>query len=425
MIRISIFFGLLVLATVSAAENLDEAWAAALASHRQIAAAESSREAAGADLERAQSERLPQLGLTSAFTQLDEAPRFDFGGQTSQKLFANDNFTTAGVQLSLPLYAGGGIGAGVDAAEAAMTASDGQLRAVVKDIKLGTGEHYIAVLRAESALAVADSNVATLTALTDDAKNRYEVGDVPKNDYLATSVSLANAEQGRLQARNALGYAREAYNRFLGRPLDQPVSLDPNLDIEDLLPAGDDLDALVSRALAQRDELESLSSMATSLRDRSTVARSRSRPQFALTGGYMYLENQFLTADDFWMAGVSFQWAPFDGGRSRHEAAALLHRADAVGHTRDDLASKIELEVRRAWHDRQEAEFRMRVTETAVEQAVENLKVVRDRYAAGASANVEVLDAEALRQQALSNRDDARYGLVLATLRLARATGQL
>ncbi len=139
MIRLSIFFGLLVLASASAAENLDEAWAAALASHRQIAAAESSREAAGADLERAQSERLPQLGLTSAFTQLDEAPRFDFGGQTSQKLFANDNFATAGVQISLPLYAGGGIGAGVDAAEAAMTASDGQLRAVVKDIKLGTG----------------------------------------------------------------------------------------------------------------------------------------------------------------------------------------------------------------------------------------------------------------------------------------------
>ena len=425
MIRVAILTGLLLLASTAGAENLEEAWAAALASHRQIAAAESQTEAAGANLERAQSERMPQLGVTSSFTQLDEAPRFDFGGQTSQKLFANDNFTTAGVQLSLPLYAGGGIGAGVDAAEAAKTASDGQLRAVVKDIKLGTGEHYIAVLRAESALAVAESNVATLTALTDDAKNRFDVGDVPKNDYLATSVSLANAEQRRLQARNALAYAREAYNRFLGRPLDQPVSLDPTLAIDDLRPAGENLEALILRALEQRDELASLSSMAASLRDQSTVARSRSRPQFALTGGYMYLENQFLTADDYWMAGLSFQWAPFDGGRSRHEAAALQYRADAVGHTRDDLATEIELEVRRRWHDRQEALSRTRVTETAVEQAIENLKVVRDRYAAGASANVEVLDAEALRQQALSNRDDARYGHVLATLRLARATGRL
>jgi outer membrane protein len=426
LLRAGALAGLLTLAPATPAETLQDAWTAALESHRQIAAAESRRDAASSDLERAQSERLPQLGVVSDFTQLDEAPRFDFGGgQTSQQLFANDNFVTAGVQLSLPLYAGGGINAGIDAADYAATASDGRLAAVIKDIKLGAGERFIMVLRAESALAVAESNVATLEALTADAKNRFDVGDVPRNDYLATSVSLANAEQRRLQAENALDYARAAYNRFLNRALDQPVSLDPALGIDDLLPAGSDLDALIRTAVEQRDELDALSSQAAALREQSTAARSRSRPQFALTGGYMYLENQFLTAEDFWMAGVSFQWSPFDGGRSRHEANALEYRAKAVNHTRDDLATEIELQVRQAWNDREEALNRTRVTETAVEQAIENLRVVRDRYAAGASANVEVLDAEALRQQALSNRDDARYGLALARLRLARAAGLL
>ncbi len=425
MKRIALIACLLILTSAGRAETLNDAWASALSSHRQLAAAESRRDAAGADLERAEAERLPELGLVSSFTQLDESPSFDFGGgQTSQKLFANDNFVTAGVQLSLPLYAGGGIGAGIGAAEYATSASDSQLAAVIEDIKLGTGEHYIMVLRAESALAVAESNVATLQALTDDAKNRYDVGDVPKNDYLATSVSLANAEQRRLQAENALDYARAAYNRFLNRPLDTPVSLDPTLDLDDLLP-GEGLEALIMIARQERDELGALSSQAAALREQSTAARSRSRPQFALTGGYMYLENQFLTADQFWMAGVSFQWAPFDGGKSRHQAAAFEYRANAVNHTREDLATQIELQVRRAWNDRQEALSRTKVTETAVEQAVENLRVVRDRYQAGASANVEVLDAEALRQQALSNRDNARYGLALAKLRLARAAGLL
>ncbi len=426
LLRAGVAAGLIALSPALPAETLEQAWAAALNSHRQIAAAESRRNAAGADLERAQSERLPQLGLVSDFTQLDEAPRFDFGGgQTSQKLFANDNFVTAGVQLSVPLYAGGGINAGIDAADYAATAFDGRLATTIKDIKLGTGERYIMVLRAESALAVAESNVATLEALTQDAKNRFDVGDVPRNDYLATSVSLANAEQRRLQAENALDYARAAYNRFLNRPLDQPVSLDPDLGIGDILPESESLSALIGLALEQRDELGALASQASALREQSAAARSRSRPQLALTGGYMYLENQFLSADEFWMAGVSFQWSPFDGGRSRHEANAFEYRARAVNHTRDDLATDIELQVRKAWNDRQEALSRARVTETAVEQAIENLRVVRDRYAAGASANVEVLDAESLRQQALSNRDDARYGLALARLRLARATGLL
>ena len=63
--------------------------------------------------------------------------------------------------------------------------------------------------------------------------------------------------------------------------------------------------------------------------------------------------------------------------------------------------------------------------DAAADQAIENLRVVQNRYKAGSSANIEVLDAETLRQQALSNRDDARYELVLAKLRLARAVGAL
>jgi outer membrane protein TolC len=425
MIRIAVFAALLVLAYNVRSETLDEAWLAALASHQQLAAAAARRDAAGYDLDQAQSERLPQLGVSSSFTQLDEAPAFDFGGgQTSQRLFANDNFVTAGATVSVPLYAGGAIGAGIDAAEFAATASEDQLAAVTKDIKLGTGEHYVRVLRAESALVVANSNVATLEALTADARKRYDVGDVPKNDYLATSVSLANAEQRRIQAMNALDYARAAYNRYLSRPLDTKVTLDPNLDIDDLVPA-EDLDSLILLASQERDELTALSAQAEALREQSNVARAGSRPQLALTGGYMYLENQFLTADQFWMAGVSFQWNPFDAGRSRNRAAAFDSRANAVGHARNDMSTMIALQVRRAWNDRQEALSRARVTESAVEQAVENLRVVRDRYAAGASANVEVLDAEALRQQALSNYDNARYDLVIAKLRLARAVGAL
>lgn len=425
MIRIAVFTVLLALAFNASSETLDEAWAAALASHQQLAAAEARREAAGYDLDRAQSERLPQLGVVSSFTQLDESPAFDFGGgQTSQRLFANDNFVTAGATVSVPLYTGGAIGAGIDAAEFAATASAGQLAAVTKDIKLGTGEHYVQILRAESALVVAESNVATLEALTADAKNRFDVGDVPKNDYLATSVSLANAEQRRLQAKNALDYARAAYNRFLNRPLDTPVTLDPDLDIDGLVPA-DDLDSLILMASQERDELNSLSAQAQALRKQSTVAKSGSRPRFALTGGYMYLENQFLTAEDFWVAGVSFQWSPFDGGRSRNRAAAFDSRANAVNHVKNDLSTQIALQVRRAWNDREEAQSRARVTESAIEQAIENLRVVRDRYAAGASPNVDVLNAEALRQEALSNHDNARYDLAIAKLRLARAVGAL
>ena len=407
-------------------ETLDNAWTQALASHRQIAAAAAQRDAANYDLQRAQSARLPQLGMSTEYMRMDAAPSFSFGdGLTTSPIFDGDDFVRAGAQVSLPLYAGGGISARIDAAESGANSAAGHLEAVTQDIKLGVAEHYVGVLRAESAVDVAESLVASLTTHTDDTRNRLDFGAVPQNDYLAASVTLANAQQRLLQAENALDYARAAYNRYLGRPLDAAVTLDPALDIDGLVPAGRGVEELIALATAQRPELSALALRASALRKQSDAARAGVRPQLALTGGYMYLENEFLDDDAFWMAGVSLQWNLFDGGRARKQAASLDSKAAAVGHQRADLESMIGLQVRRAWYDRVEAENRVDVAESAVAQALENLRVVRNRYKAGASTNVEVLDAEALREQSLSNRDDARFELELAKLRLARATGSL
>jgi outer membrane protein TolC len=416
---------LLGLSAQSVGETLEEAWETALVSHRQIAAATANRDAAGFALEQARSARLPQFGLSSEYTRLDKAPGFAFGNIVTDPIFDGDDFVTAGARVSLPVYAGGGINAGIEAAEFGAAAADGQLATVIQDVRLGVAEHYVAVLRAESAVTVAESYVASLTTNAADTRNRYEIGDVPQNDYLAASVTLADAEQQLLQAENRLDYARSAYNRLLGRPLSSPVSVDPTVSIDGLLPQGAGLEELIVIARSERHELAALGSRSQSLRREADRARAAARPQLALTGGYQYLENQFLTEDQFWMAGVAFQWNLFDGGQARKQSASLEQQAIAVAHSQADLESQIALEVRRAWNDRLESERRLAVAESTVEQAAENLRVVTERYDAGASRNVEVLDAAALREQALSNRDDARYGVALAQLRLARAVGVL
>jgi outer membrane protein len=407
------------------AETLTEAWEAALSSHHQIAAAAAQRDAADYDVERAQSARMPQVGLSTEYMWLDAAPGFSLGGLTTPPIFKGDDFVRAGAQLKVPVYAGGGISSGIAAAEFGAGAAANQLRAVIQGTKLGVAEHYVAVLRAESAVDVAKSIVASLTTHTDDTRSRLEFGAIPRNDYLAASVTLANAKQRLLQAENALDYAYAAYNRFLGRPLETPVTLDPSLDIDNLIPIAQPLPDLIGLAQAQRPELTAMAMQAKSLRKQSEVARASARPQVSLTGGYMFLENQFLDDDAFWMAGMSLQWNVFDGGRSRKQAASFNSKATAIGHQRADLETIIALQVRRSWNDRIEAENRIDVAESAVTQATENLRVVRNRYSAGASTNVEVLDAEALREQSLSNYNDARFEFVLAKLRLARAVGNL
>ena len=423
-----IFLGLathLALTAPVAAETLAEAWAATVASHRQVEAAGAMRDAAGFEVEEARSARLPRVGFNSGYSRIDTAPGFSLGGMTTGPVFDGDDFVSAGAQVSVPLFTSGAVRAGIDAAEFGSRAAEEQLSTVIQDVKLGVAEHYVGVLRAERAVAVARSYVASLTTHTEDTRNRFEVGDVPQNDFLAASVTLADAEQRLLQATNGLDNARAAYNRILGRPLSNAVSLEPTLDTGNLVPAGANLEQLIELATSRRHELSALDAQADALRSRADNVRANARPQLALTGGYTYLENEFLTDDEFWMAGVSLTWNVFDGGQARKRSEAIERRAAAVGHNRADLQSVIALQVRKAWNDRSEAESRLTVAERAVEQSSENLRVVRNRYQAGASTNSEVLDAEALREQSLSNLDNARFEVELARLRLARAVGAL
>lgn len=407
-------------------ETLVEAWEAAIEAHQLVAAAKAQRDAARQELDSAMAERYPRIDLESTFTQLDSAPRFTFDSLfVSPKFFSGDNFVTASAQVSLPMYTSGRISHGIDAARSIAEASRSQLDVVTQDIKLGTAERYISVLRAESAVAVAQSNVATLDSHTADARKRFELGAAPQNDFLAASVSLANARQSELQVANQFDLARSAYNRFLGRRLTAPVNLDARLHLEGLLPPGRDLDTMTELAIEDRRELRTLASRAEALRAQSSAERARVKPHLALAGGYSMLENDVLDEERFWTVGVALQWNLFDSGRSNSRAAALDLTADALMHERADRRSLIALEVRRAWLDRQEAEGRRVVADAAVAQAVENLRVVRDRYNAGAGTNTEVLDAEALRTVSLNNRDNARWDVALATLRLARAIGAL
>jgi outer membrane protein TolC len=426
VLRVLFALSVLAAAVPARAETLRDAWESVSAAHREIAAASARHAAARYDLDSARAARIPQLGLASDYTRMDRAPGFSFGESLmTPPIFDGDDFVQAGARVSVPLYAGGGIASSIKAAELGAEAAAEELQTVGSDIRLGVAQHYVGVLRAESAVAVASSHVASLDSHTADTKKRLEFGAVPQNDYLAASAALANARQRLLQAENLLDFSRASYNRYLNRPLGAPVALDPSLGIGMLVPGDLGLDDLVSLAESQRQELSSMALRVRALQEQSQASRAGARPQVELSGGYMFAENEFLDDDSFWMASLSVRWNLFDGGRSRKQAAALSSRASALIHLRADLESMIALEVRRAWNDRNEAANRMDVAGQAVDQAMENLRVVRNRYAAGASTNSEVLDAETLREQSLSNRDNARYDFVLARLRLARAVGNL
>jgi outer membrane protein TolC len=407
----------------AAAESLQQAWDTALSVDHGLKASRESSAAAASLLEAAKSARLPNVALEAGYTALGETPaaKVDFFGQSLQMPLAQKDSAAYRAMATLPLYTGGRIERGIDAATAGMDAARLGESADAQNLKLRVADAYVSVLRAGRMLKVTESHVTSLEAHARDVGNLHEQGMVAKSDLLSVRVALADANQRKLQVANGLDLARAAYNRLLGRPLDQPVALD------DLSPEAtqEPLPALSERALAQRSELTALARQIEAMRQQAAAVRGETAPQIALSGGYGYQENRYQVHEGQWMLTLGAKWNLFDGGVVGHRANAVERQAAALTEQRDELTSIIALQVRQTWLDVQETRKRLIVTQSAIAQAEENLLVARDRYANGLSTHTEVLDAETLRTGSESNHANALSDAALAGLRLKRATGEL
>lgn len=413
------------------AETLDQAWATAMQVDHTVGAARERENAASQGLAAAQAHRLPSVSLNAGYTRLQSEPAAAIvipALHINGLPFAQDAAYSAGVSFSVPLYTGGRISNGVSAASAVRDASGAASASSRHELKLAVAEAYVAVLRVRRLNTVAISHVTAIRRHVDDVRQLFDKGYAARHDVLASQVALADAEQKALQAANGVALASAAYNRLLGRAQDQQV------DLAELEASSGDapgpgangaLADLIAAGRGQRSELGQLSAQETALRKQSASVAGQHAPQVGLSGGWGKLQNRYLVDDKGWWIGVALKWDLFDGGLVRHEADQISANARAVAELRADASDKIELQVRQAWLQAQEASARIGVASAALAQADEALDLARERYRAGMAPNSEVLDAETRRAGAHANRDNAYYDRALAGLRLRYASGSL
>jgi len=326
--------------------------------------------------------------------------------------------------MKLPLYTGGQISAGIDAAQRNLVGASAEEQSARSLLKLDVAEAYVDVLRARRALQAASASVESLAAHAADVQHMVERELVPKSDLLAARVALANAEQDRVRTANSVEIAQAAYNRRLGEPLERSPQLDEQIPADVLLKAAS-VHALIGRALTSRNEIPAQAARVDALASQARAESGKVLPQLALIGAYTHFDNQILDRQDFSAIGVGFTWSLFDGGQARNRAAALRSASRAAENRLEDLRSQIELQVRQAWLDVQAAQARVKATGEAVAQAEENLRSSRELYGAGLATNTQVLNAVTLQVDAINNRDNATLDDSLSLLRLEYSVGAL
>lgn len=411
----------MICSTVSA-ETLEDAWDSAINNNHRIKSAKADTSASEQQLQSAQGQRLPDLNVSSGYTQFSETPaaKTQIAGQSAQFSTTQAGSVKAQAIASVPIFTSGRISHNINAAEASLQAVQSNETTSILNIKMQVAEAYITVLRMESAVQVTQSHVDTLALHIKDVNNLFELGMVARNDVLAANVEWVNAQQLVVQSNNQLDIARAHYNQLLDRNLGDAVKLTHQFPDT---PQGT-LNELSSNAIKQRPELVALAQQIEALGQQAQSVKAGLLPQVAVNGGYQYQENRYQAFQGLWMANVGMEWKLFDGS-SGHRSDALTRQAISLKEQRDDLSGMIGLQVRQAWLDIQETQKRIAVTKQAIAQADENLKVTADRYQQGLSTNTEVLKAEDLRTITHDNFNNANYDAALAILHLRRAVGIL
>lgn len=427
--------------------TLDEAVTTGLRVADEVRLSEAQSDIAGAQLNAARSQMLPQFRISSSFGRTFENAR----SSAVNPVFATTNTYTVNGNVSQTLFQGGRLVATARAAGSVAEATrlNAQERKALFTLEIQRA--YLGAVLAERITELQETNLQLAASRLAQVQQFQNAGRAAQYDVLRAKVERANIEPVAIQARNDRDLAHLELKRLLNLPLDRPIALTTTID--PLAAQAMVASYLDSTALPDRPALRSAELMARSRRLAITAARAEFLPTitaFFQTGfgafppaGFGFPTNRgFLDAascpvgtpagrvcqnggwfDDRSM-GINFSWPVFDGLRAKSAlelARAQTRIADLeLRQEREQVA----LEVARARAELQRANAVFDGRRETASEAQEAFRLASLRFSRGLSTQLEVSDSQLALLTAQSGEARATIDLYLATAELARAMGR-
>jgi type I secretion outer membrane protein, TolC family len=407
-------------ASPALADNLREALASAYNTNPTLEAARANQRATdeGVTIQRAQG--LPSSNITATHT--------EFIRQSANSFTAPERNLGVTAQMLVPVYSGGAIRNGVQAAKNRVDAGAADLRNTESTVFSQVVAAYMDVLRTEALAALASNNVAVLRTNLEATSDRFQIGDLTITDVAQSRSRLAVAEGDLRQAEANLIAAREAYIRLVGRAPGELEAPPPLPGLPDTVG-----EAIVS-ALENNPNLVAAKERAEAAGYDTKVAGAGRLPTVGLFVNGQYsdffgtlggpVSAQFVQRETTANAGVRVTVPLFQGGlpaaRQRQagarESAAL---EDVIAAERSVIA-----ETRSTWSNWQAANAVIKSSQAAVEAAELSLEGVRAENSIGNRTILDVLNAEQELVNARAQLVTARRNAYVAGFNLLALMGR-
>jgi outer membrane protein TolC len=342
----------------------------------------------------------------------------------------SDRVWQINLTASQVLFAGGGVRSAVRSSKLARDAALLDLKGVINDALLQVRTSFYSVLLAREQIKVQESNLELLQEQLKTTTDRFDAGTVSSFEKLRAEVAVSNARVPLITANNNYRLAIEAMRQALGFNSNHADSLRKVPEFVgtlDFTPVQFDLNAAFDAAHANRPELERLAKLTQAGEEGITAARSSYYPSVSAYGGWTLRKgatNGFSDSDNGWLVGLQSQWNIFDGRATSGRVTQARSLLEQTKLTQTEVQLAIEVEVRRAFSQWQEATELAEASARVVDQATEAVRLANARYGAGTSTQLDVLQAQVDLTTARTNQIQAYYSYNVAVAALRKAIGQ-
>lgn len=389
-------------------------------------------EEATATLREAVERRLPDVGVSGSYLRLNN-PHVDLkvksntdggSGGTPTNQAKPSSAIYGLVNVAMPLYAGSRIKYGIESSkyleEAAKLDADNDRAAVV----LNTVEAYENLYKSKAALDLVRQNLEENRQRVKDFSNLEKNGLLVRNDLLKAELQESNTELSVLDAENNWKLANINMDLMLGLPNSTVLSVNE----ADLQPAADQskpVSDYVQLALQNRKDINALSYRKKAANTGIKAAKADMYPSVALTGGYVAANiPTILTVTNAVNIGLGVKYS-LAFWKSNTQVVQAKAREKQLEANQEILHDAVELEVNQAYQNYLLGQKKIEVYNTAVAQAEENYKIVKNKFNNTLATATDLLDADVAQLQARLNSAFSKADALVAYNKLLQTAGLL
>ena len=304
---------------------------------------------------------------------------------------------------------------------ASTSATSLNARNVRETVVLAIAGIYLQTVAAQARLDSQQAQVDYAEAVYEQAEVRGEAGTTSPLDVNRSLVQYGSQQERLLSQKGELRKQKLALARLVGLPLDTQLILDPLRNDDEAGPV--DQAGALHRAFEGRLDLQASRTQVQAAERALSAAHAQRIPSITTNGYYGVIGPSPTKNHGAFAAAVTLNLPFYDGGRTggdieQAETTLRQRKAELA-----DQEGQIEQEVRTALIDLETASGQIKLARGNREYAHKNLDQTRDRFLAGITTSVEVIQAQQDVSAAESTYISSTFSLNLATLSLARAQG--